>query len=430
MKKWILACIVLTASFSCQKIEPGTEYLVNYSFIKAGDGQRYYAGQYLPNPISIDIQDFVTNTPAQNFSITFTDVSGGATSPATGITDVNGIVSTTWKLGNANNNTHQYLKTAIYDKNHQYITTINCDALAFHKNSWDTVSACNESNISGLVTDKTNNITLMVSAGLYKQGQNYFDWQLDSTINFYIPYNIVIDSKGIFYISTRDGNIYKSDDHAQSWKTCTMPVPSRPYWERLKISANDHLWVTNPDNLLICSRDGGNSWTASSTGINPIHTFGTVYTSTKGILYYGGMNCLYQSTDDGKTWSLIQTPKYLQKIYVTTDDKIILYAQAQNSGGCEIYESTDYGATFTLVWNNMTPRFYTDWDYNFVQQYNSTYYLCLPGAAILKTQDFVQFETYWVNNNLLDLFIDNNGVLIAKDFNYNTVYYRKDTTTK
>ena len=423
MKNWIIAFVVFSVSFSCKKEQPGYEYITNYSFVKSGMDQRYYADQFLPLPISIEIQDVIANVPAKDYTVNFINVSGGETSPNSVITDLSGIASTTWKLGNSSN--HQYLKASIFNKYHEFITSVNFNAFAFRKNIWDTITNGVDANINDLVADKINKMTLMLSYGLYRQGQNYFDWQLDSLASNYGPYNIEIDSKGVFYFSTWNGEVYKSDDHAKTWKICTKPVPNYYYWERLKISANDYLWITNYNSLLLCSRDGGNTWTGDSTGIGPLHHLGTVYSTEAGILFYGGLNFLYKSINDGKTWTLLQIPNYFQRIYVTDDNKVILYGE--RNGNYSIYKSTDFGATFTSVWD-LAPIFNTTWDFKFVSKYNADYFICIPGSGIVRTKDFTHFENYWSNDNLFDLFIDQNGILIAKDFNYNAVYYKNDTT--
>jgi hypothetical protein len=45
----------------------------------------------------------------------------------------------------------------------------------------------------------------------------------------------------------------------------------------------------------------------------------------------------------------------------------------------------------------------------------------------MKSADLSHLEDYWLNPNLGDLFIDQNGVLIAKDFQSTTVYYRNNS---
>jgi hypothetical protein len=45
----------------------------------------------------------------------------------------------------------------------------------------------------------------------------------------------------------------------------------------------------------------------------------------------------------------------------------------------------------------------------------------------MKSVDLIHFEMYWDNPELSSFFIDHNGVLITKDLNKNTIYYRKNS---
>ncbi|HCC69554.1 MAG TPA: hypothetical protein DEQ09_00140 [Bacteroidales bacterium] len=64
---------------------------------------------------------------------------------------------------------------------------------------------------------------------------------------------------------------------------------------------------------------------------------------------------------------------------------------------------------------------------NTFTRYDDFYYVLIQGFGIMKTYDLVNYDNYWRNDDLLDLFIDHNGVLIAKDWDYKTVYYRNNT---
>jgi hypothetical protein len=64
---------------------------------------------------------------------------------------------------------------------------------------------------------------------------------------------------------------------------------------------------------------------------------------------------------------------------------------------------------------------------NIFNKWGNFYYILLPGFGILKSFDLKNFDVYWNNYNLNNLFIDHNGILIAKDWNMNRVYYRKNS---
>ena len=64
---------------------------------------------------------------------------------------------------------------------------------------------------------------------------------------------------------------------------------------------------------------------------------------------------------------------------------------------------------------------------NIFNKWKDYYNVLVPGFGILKSLDYEWYEIYWINNGLNNLFIDHNGVLIAKDWNQNTIYYRKNS---
>lgn len=80
---------------------------------------------------------------------------------------------------------------------------------------------------------------------------------------------------------------------------------------------------------------------------------------------------------------------------------------------------------FTNV-HSVSPQFITSM-LNTFTRYDDFYYVLIQGFGIMKTYDLVNYDNYWRNDDLLDLFIDHNGVLIAKDWDYKTVYYRNNT---
>jgi len=64
---------------------------------------------------------------------------------------------------------------------------------------------------------------------------------------------------------------------------------------------------------------------------------------------------------------------------------------------------------------------------NTFNKWGNFYYIIIPGYGILKSSDLIHYEVYWHNTDLRNLFIDYNGVLIAKDWDWKTVYYRKNS---
>jgi hypothetical protein len=240
------------------------------------------------------------------------------------------------------------------------------------------------------------------------------------------PRTINMDRNGVIYVTTWTGELVKSTDHAVSWETCTKPFPDRPYFIYPYISNDNYVWVFAFDHPIKFSKDGGMTWTDLPDG-NPLITygFGDVFRLKDGSLLYHGSGCcsLNRSFDNGMTWTKMETPGYSIKLFVNEKDEIFILSQG--APPVSIYKSTDYGASYSSIYV-ANPQFITEMGTLF-NKWGNFYYILLPGYGILKSFDLNNFELYWANNNLNNLFIDHNGVLIAKDWNMNRVYYRKNS---
>jgi hypothetical protein len=282
--------------------------------------------------------------------------------------------------------------------------------------------------MTGMVADTINRFTLMIDNNqIYKEGSRYYLWAPVNDPLLVSPRTLMMDSKGIIYVSTWTGELVKSMDHGNSWETCTKPFPDRPYYFYPYISNDNYVWAFAWDHPIKFSKDGGMTWTDLPDG-NPVIAggFGDIYRLKDGSLLYHGSGCcsLNRSFDNGLTWTKIETPGYSIKIFINEKEEFFLVSQGP--GTIVIYKSADYGQTFSSLYS-VAPKFVTDMENTFNKQ-GSFYYIILPGYGILKSSDLSTYDLYWFNNNLNKLFIDHNGVLIAKDWNMNTVYYRKNSS--
>jgi hypothetical protein len=108
---------------------------------------------------------------------------------------------------------------------------------------------------------------------------------------------------------------------------------------------------------------------------------------------------------------------------VSDNDEIFIIADV---GLTEtIYSSKDPEAGFGYV-HSVAPSFRTLMDNNF-NKWSNYYYVVIPGYGIMKSYDLKAYEDYWINKDLFNIFIDHNGVMLAKDNDYQTVYYRKNS---
>jgi hypothetical protein len=259
---------------------------------------------------------------------------------------------------------------------------------------------------------------------IYKQGERYYLWEPVNNPALVSPRTINMDRNRVIYVTTWSGELVKSTDHGVSWETCTKPFPDRPYYIYIDVSNDNYVWVFAWDHPTRFSKDGGITWNDAGSDLSSFG-YGNIFRLKDGSLLFHGSNCcsLNRSFDNGLTWTKIATPGYSIKLFVDNKDEIFIVTQ---ENGITIYKSTDYCSTFTSV-TRVSPEWGTSDNDNIFSKWNNFYYILIPGWGILKSADLTHYEEFWHNSNLRDLFIDHNGVLIAKDWNMNTVYYRKNS---
>jgi hypothetical protein len=235
-----------------------------------------------------------------------------------------------------------------------------------------------------------------------------------------------IDAAGIIYLNNYFGQIYKSNDGGNSRNICNQPYPLHDYFNYLTVTKDGYLWTTATEipKGLRCSRDGGSTWSADTAGLMPNELIGDIFRLNSGEILFQSLNWnLYKSIDDGKTWQTITCPLHPTKLYVTENDEIIIFNQ--ENGGISIYKSTDIGQSYRKVYGIIPESWLWPWKKT-IQQKGDYYFMVIPGYGIIKTKDFENFETFWRNTNIIYLFQTHEGVLIAKDFSNDKVYYYQE----
>ena len=427
MKKPVLLIAVFCIIISCAKYpDPEVKLVKNYSFSFYNQtGQKFLSGDMVNDSVTFYAID--SNNPQKDSVRVLFEVvkGGGSVTVPSGYTNKSGLLSTHWKLGTQS--FEQKLRAITYDTSGNYLTSTNLTEYGFGENVWDTCTFSPDGSMTGMVADTNSRFTLMIDNNqIYREGARYYLWEPVSDPLLVSPRTLMMDSKGIIYVSTWTGELVKRMDRGNSWETCTKPFPDRPYYFYPYISNDNYVWAFAWDHPIKYSKDGGMTWTDLPDG-NPVAAggFGDVYRLKDGSLLYHGSGCcsLNRSFDNGLTWTKIETPGYSIKIFINEKEEFFLVSQGP--GTIVIYKSTDYGQTFSPLYS-VAPKFVTDMQNTFNKQ-GSFYYIILPGYGILKSPDLNTYEVYWVNNNLNNLFIDHNGVLIAKDWNMNTVYYRNNS---
>lgn len=427
MKRILFLVTAVLFFLSCDKYpDPSITTLKNYTFyFNTTQNNKFFQGDWVGDSIVFTAIDNITHLQ-DSIKVLFDIVSGGGTLTVTSaFTNASGYVTTRWQLGTESFT--QKLRARAYDKSGNYINSSFLTVYAFRNDGWDPYQNSPDANITGLVADTVNKVTFMVSGNtIYKQGERYYIWNPLTIPEINSPSSINIDKNGIIYVGTWTGDLVKSTDHGTTWHICTKPFPDLPYTFYIYVSNDNYVWVYGADRKTRYSNDGGSTWTDISQGSGlTAEGFGDIFRLKDGSLLYHGSNCcnMNRSFDNGLTWTKIETPGFSNKLFV--DDKEEIYICTQE-GGLSIYKSIDLGAHYTYLYS-VSPL----WNSGMIHTFNkwgNAYYILIQGYGILKAtnlDDKNTYQPYYINSDLYDLFIDNNGVLIARTLNKNTVYYHK-----
>jgi hypothetical protein len=409
--------------FSCGN-DPSVEILENWNVnFENLNGARIFPGEEINAVIRI------TNNEAsyEGVKVSFEIISGGGIlSSIVDIVDQDGKAETVWTPGSESSD--GILRAYVFNQAGERILYRDLQAKTFINDAWNTVTDDPDGKMMDLAADTLAGITYMVTnSTLFRQGERYYLWEKIEHTFLEQPRTIETDTNGSIYVSTWKGEIVKSSDHGLNWLRCTKPYPENPYFIYMWVSSDNYIWVWKHEYPVKVSKDGGLTWITVPQDLSQ-YGFGRVYRLDNGDLVMHGGNCcsLLISTDDGMSWTHIPTPGHSTRIFVDHTGRIFLLTQ---ENGITIYSFDQVNTEFTRI-HSVYPQWGSTWENNHFIRWQNFWYVVIPGSGIYKTFDMLQFQPYWNNTDLLDLFIDHNGVLIAKDWDWKTVYYRRNTEEK
>jgi photosystem II stability/assembly factor-like uncharacterized protein len=429
MKRAVLLISVFLFIMSCDRYpDPSVKSVRDYSFAFITEqGTRVLSGEWVSDSIIFRAVNNL-NPYKDQVKVVFEVIKGGGEiTVSSGYTDTVGYVYTGWKLGTGS--FEQILRASSYDMSGTFLASTDLTAYGFRTDEWDEIHDAAEYGISDLASDTVNMVTLAIINGrLWKQADNYFTWkEIPDNISETVS-AIEIDNNKVFYVLSWTGNLYKSNNHGESWIICSKPYSQINYNAKLKVSNDNYVWVSGYTYPVKFSKDGGVSWNEVTEEVSA-HGLSDVFRLKDGSLLLHGSDCCYmfKSFDDGITWIRILTPGYSLKLYVDENDAIYIVTQ---EGGMTIYKSTDYGKTYRYIYA-CSPAWTSSMENTFNRR-DGFYYVFIQGFGILKSKDLTTFEIYWQNFELGNLFIDDKGVLIGKNWSWQypyprIIYYRNNS---
>jgi hypothetical protein len=390
-----------------------------YFKLESLSGSKAFAGESIDVKISSWLH-YGSISTSDTFKVIFSITKGGGSLSADSASiGFGGEANIKWKLGTASFD--QSLIAKIYNTSGKFLTSSSLSVYGFRADKWDCYAEAPDNRITGVIADTVNKLTMMVAYDkAYRQGERYYSWEMIDGMSENPCRSIVIDGNGIIFIYNLQGRIWKSTDHGQSWITVESPYSEEVNNFTMYASNDNYLWCSQLGHPVKYSGDAGNTWTEAGSGLSS-YVHGDIFRLKDGSILFRGSECcnLIKTNDYGETWSKIETPGPLIKLYVNEMDDIIISTQEE---GNSIYISSDMGLTFQLV-KRVPGATYS----NMFVKWDNIYYVLIPGYGILKTHNLVNYDIYWLNSEITNLFIDHNGVLIAPDNGSIRVCYRKNS---
>lgn len=419
----ILTLVVLITGFSsCDNIDPLITNLENYNFTKNGDKQKGIAGEFLNDSIRIYINNNTwnvienqNNTDVKLLIKIDEIIGGGSVDKNEFILNGQSHIAIRWKLGTAS--TDQRILISIVDDYGKFVTRLTFTATAFKVGRWDRY----EGSVFDMDADTAHQFTFAIFVNkLHMQGNNYFDWQLVESTNSLSCHSVEFDSEGTVYLGTWDGKLYKSINHGISFSECSKPIPEYSGYFKLIIT-DQRIWVSRFNHKLRFSDDGGKSWTQCESGLGENSQFYDIFRLKNGkfVTWEDNTQFLFTS-EDGIHWIKgVKLQNYPRKLYVNEKDEIITLNDYIIMSVCV---SVDGGVSFNERYNlNIAYGTFPFGSKSFFK-YKDKYYIGIPGAGVVTTSKFVDFEKYYNNVDFRDLFIDHKGTLYATSFDFNKIY--------
>lgn len=412
MKKILSILLFSGIIFSCEKYPfQGTEVLENIYFDISGTDQITETGTYVPDSVGviIDMLQFKYD-PEKEIKIDLEIIEGGGSvDQKTVFLNSAGKMLTRWKLGT--NSTFQKLEATISDSDDKYFSSLQIQATSYVLGEWNTFTKGYFTNISDMVADTINHRSIMIeNRRLKKIINNSFQSKALNVINTSF-HSVEMDGLGNVYVGSRDGRLYKILDWDSWWQPCGRPIPNYYGDYELTVTPDNYIWLSCAEHGIYFSKDGAQSWQNTVSGIYSNEVLGRIYQlkDSSHITFSQTRGLILQSIDEGLNWLPINTPNNALNCYVTENSDIITITR---ESGYSLYLSTDLGQNYTKIHTIFSTNYNLSLSHSFVK-YGIYYYIIVPGAEIIRTTDFSNFEKIRTVDVQRYLHIDHLGTIFV-----------------
>jgi photosystem II stability/assembly factor-like uncharacterized protein len=193
--------------------------------------------------------------------------------------------------------------------------------------------------------EKTSNWSVVGPITNYQEGGTEGSGQT----NVY-SFDQCLGTPATMYCGTEPGEVYKTSDNGVNWTCVSAALDFGSGVTSVEVHfSNPNIVFAGGNNGVFRSTDGGNNWTnvlpESNFGVNEI----LINPANDQLVIAATDKGLYRSTDGGTNWTqLVNVACYDVKANVTNAATLYLVRDNPNEDLCEFYRSTDSGATWTI----------------------------------------------------------------------------------
>ncbi len=239
-----------------------------------------------------------------------------------------------------------------------------------------------------VAVNSTGDIFVISYRQIHRSTDNGLTWEkLPNLPRNYTPTSIVINSEDILFAGTEYGRIYRSNDNGDTWENIGSNIGSLSgsvvlalnssgelfaasngiykstdegdswvqlggsyfSFNKVAINANGDIFAYIKDYGAMRSTDNGETWTLINTGLSDNSWYSQFFFHPNGNIYTNIGRSIYYSIDNGDHWVKLnfntENNSYLYAMVINSVGNIfICYTNDQNESG--IYRSTDEGVSW------------------------------------------------------------------------------------